>query len=88
MRVGRGWQALVERPADIFGALRQRAVQHAQYEKGVHIPKFPRLKDLATALNVPTAYFYADDDELAELLYNYGRITRAQKREMLKAINR
>ena len=28
-----------------------------QYEQGVHIPKFPRLKDLAKALQVPPLIF-------------------------------
>jgi transcriptional regulator with XRE-family HTH domain len=74
-----------------LGVLANLDEEHAgakmnQYEKGVHIPKFPRLKDLATALNVPPAYFYADDDELAELLYSYGRLTKAKRRALLKAV--
>ena len=45
-----------------------------QYEQGVHIPKFPRLKDLAKALKVPTAYFYAESNELADFLSVYERL--------------
>jgi len=37
-----------------------------QYERGTHIPKYPRLKELAAALGLPTAYFYAESD--ADLL--------------------
>jgi transcriptional regulator with XRE-family HTH domain len=49
-----------------------------QYEHGVHIPKFPRLKDLAKALQVPTAYFYAESPRLAELLYEYESLSKKQ----------
>lgn len=51
-----------------------------QYEQGVHLPKFPRLKDLAKALKVPTAYFYAESDELAELLYAYEKLNNKNRK--------
>jgi len=50
-----------------------------QYEQGVHVPKFPRLKDLAKALQVPTAYFYAESQDLAELLYEYESLSNKQR---------
>ena len=55
-----------------------------QYEQGVHLPKFPRLKDLAKALKVPTAYFYAESDDLAELLYTYERLSGRKRQELVK----
>ena len=57
-----------------------------QYEQGVHIPKFPRLKDLAKALQVPTAYFYAESDELAEILYAYERLSKKNRNTLVKLI--
>ncbi len=57
-----------------------------QYEQGVHIPKFPRLKDLAKALQVPTAYFYAESNDLAELLYAYERLSNKNKQAIAKLI--
>lgn len=36
-----------------------------RYEKGVHLPDLITLNNIAIALNVPPAYFFADD-ELAE----------------------
>ncbi len=57
-----------------------------QYEKGIHIPKYERLRDLAKALNVPTAYFYAETDELAELLINYSMLNRKQQVNLLKKL--
>jgi len=50
-----------------------------QYEQGVHIPKFERLKELAKALNVPAAYFYAESNELAELLYAYETLSNKKR---------
>lgn len=59
-----------------------------QYEKGVHIPKYDRLKALAKAINVPPAYFYADTEELADLLGLYFKLNK-KKRVLLieKALN-
>lgn len=57
-----------------------------QYEQGVHLPKFPRLRDLAKALQVPTAYFYAESDELAELLYAYEKLSKKSRQAMAKLI--
>lgn len=57
-----------------------------QYERGVHVPKFPRLKDLAKALQVPTAYFYAESNELADLLYTYEKLSNKKKQAVAKVI--
>ena len=57
-----------------------------QYEQGVHIPKFPRLKDLAIALKVPTAYFYAESNELAELLFAYEKLSSKNRQALIKLI--
>lgn len=39
-----------------------------QYETGKHTPDFLTLKRIAEVLSVPTAYFYAEEDELAETI--------------------
>lgn len=39
-----------------------------RYEKGIHEPNYSILKHIATALDVPVAYFYCEKDLLAELL--------------------
>ena len=52
-----------------------------QYETGKHIPDFLTLKNIAHILLVPTAYFYTEDDSLAELLFLYHNLDQnAQKR--------
>lgn len=42
-----------------------------QYETGKHTPDFLTLKRIADVLSVPTAYFYAEEDDLAEMIRNY-----------------
>lgn len=39
-----------------------------QYETGKHTPDFLTLKRLAEVLSVPTAFFYAEEDNLAEMI--------------------
>lgn len=42
-----------------------------RYETGVHQPDLQTLQRLAKVLKVPTAYFYAEDDELAHLIASF-----------------
>lgn len=42
-----------------------------RYETGVHQPDLQTLQRLATVLRLPVAYFYAEDDELAQLIKNF-----------------
>lgn len=42
-----------------------------QYETGKHTPDFLTLKKLAMVLSVPTAFFYAEEDKLAEIIKSF-----------------
>lgn len=42
-----------------------------QYEKGTHVPSYAALKRIAKALDLPTCYFYAEEDALAEIIKNH-----------------
>lgn len=44
------------------------ATRISRYEMGIHEPPFPVAEKLAQALDVPVAYFYCPDDELAEFI--------------------
>jgi len=44
-----------------------------RYETGVHQPDYQTLKRLADVLDLPVAYFYAEDDELASLIARFHR---------------
>ena len=54
-----------------------------QYERGKHAPDFLTAQHLAKALGVPTAYFYAEDDNLAELIALTGQMKVAERKELL-----
>lgn len=54
-----------------------------QYERGKHAPDFLTAKHLAKVLGVPTAYFYAEDDNLAELIAFFGQLKAAEHKELL-----
>jgi len=44
-----------------------------QYERGTHSPDYSIIKSIADVLGVPTAYFFAEEDELAELILQFKR---------------
>jgi transcriptional regulator with XRE-family HTH domain len=55
-----------------------------QYERGKHWPDFGTAERLAAVLRVPTAYFYAADDALAELTVRYFSLSGKRKRELIE----
>ena len=42
-----------------------------RYETGVHQPDLQTMQQLAKVLDLPIAYFYAEDDELARLIKDF-----------------
>ncbi len=54
-----------------------------QYERGKHWPDFGTAKRLAAVLQVPTAYFYADEDVLADLILRYISLKGKRRKELL-----
>lgn len=55
-----------------------------QYETGKHIPDFNTLSRIAKILKVPTAYFYAEDDLLADIITIYGSLSRNKQKKLLE----
>ncbi|WP_034936855.1 helix-turn-helix transcriptional regulator [Erwinia mallotivora] len=43
-----------------------------QYERGIHTPDFELACRLASVLHVPAFYFYAVEDDLAEMILGYS----------------
>lgn len=43
----------------------------SQYENDTHMPDYAFVKKLGQVLNLPTAYFYAEENELAEIIKNF-----------------
>ena len=57
-----------------------------RYEKGVHQASIEIARKLADALAVPLAYFYTEDDELAELLLHWKQFDQDAKNAILSHI--
>lgn len=55
-----------------------------RYETGARAPDYEVMTRIAAVLDVPVAYFYAAEDELAELLRFAHRLSGAEREELLK----
>jgi len=53
-----------------------------QYERGKHMPDFLTVCNLAKVLGVPAAYFYAEDNQLAELIIKFGQLTEVDQKTL------
>lgn len=58
----------------------------SRYETGVHEPPFLIVVKLAQTLRVPTAYFYCDDDDLADVVLAWGRLSKAERKRVKPSI--
>ena len=54
-----------------------------QYERGKHAPDFLTVRNLAKVLGVPTAYFYAEDDSLSEMIAIFGKLKISERKSLL-----
>ncbi|CAN7590181.1 helix-turn-helix transcriptional regulator [Cupriavidus necator] len=54
----------------------------SRYETGVHEPAFDIAVRLAEALQLPAAYFYCEDDDLAELVLTWKRLSKADRKDV------
>lgn len=59
------------------------ATRISQYERGVHIPPFGVAEQLAKAVDVPTAYFYAKDDQLADWILAFAKTSASARRSII-----
>jgi len=57
-----------------------------QYERGKHTPDYATTMRLAKVLGVPTPYLYAEDDDLAELILRFGKLSKRAKKKVLSSI--
>ncbi len=54
----------------------------SRYETGIHEPPFATAQNLGQVLNVPTAYFYCEDDKLADLLVQYAKLDSKRRQKV------
>lgn len=59
----------------------------SRYETGIHEPPFSTVIRIAEALALPTAYFYCEDDVLAEIIQRFGKLSKGEKKEWLSSIS-
>ena len=57
-----------------------------RYEQGVHAVEPNTAQRLAQVLDVPLAYFYAETDDLADLIKSYSQLNQQQKDQLLQSI--
>lgn len=57
-----------------------------QYETGKHTPEYSVLATIAKVLELPAAYFYANDDVLAEIIGVYAKLDASGRRKVLKVV--
>lgn len=59
----------------------------SRYETGVHEPPFEIATKLARVLRVPAAYFYCEDEDLAELVLAWGRLPKTERKHLRKLLD-
>ena len=57
-----------------------------QFERGKHTPDYSTIERLAKVLKVPAPYLYARDDDLAQLILHFGRLTGSGGKRLIKAL--
>jgi len=57
-----------------------------QYEHGKHEPDYRTVQRIAKVLEVPTAYFYAEDEGLAEAILHFDAAPNLMKRKWLRTL--
>lgn len=58
----------------------------SRYETGTHEPSFSIAERLAEALQIPAAYLYCEDDQLAVIIERYGRLEPVARDRLLGLI--
>jgi len=58
----------------------------SRYEHGIHAVEPNTAERLAQALNLPLAYFYADSDEMADLIKNFALLSDEQRQSFLEKL--
>ncbi|KPZ53933.1 helix-turn-helix domain-containing protein [Pseudoalteromonas sp. P1-25] len=57
-----------------------------QYEKGKHAPDFLTMKRIAKELDVPVAYFYCEEDVLADLIISISKLNEKKLAKLIEYI--
>lgn len=79
---------LSQREVGLLAGLDSRlaSIRINQYERQAHHPNYSFVRKLAHALRRPEVYFYAADDELAELIYLFSKLDPRDRSALLKRV--
>lgn len=58
-----------------------------RYELAKRTPNFLLVEKFAEVLEVPTPYFFAEDDDMAELILNFSKLSNQQKADLLNVLS-
>ena len=58
----------------------------SRYENGVHEPPFPVIESIARFLKVPVAFFFCDDDRLAEIMCIYSSASEKTRQVIFDSV--
>lgn len=59
-----------------------------RYELGVHKADYKIAQNLSQILDVPTGYFYTEEDSLAEMMLVYHRLPAKKKKELIVVVRK
>ena len=59
-----------------------------RYERGRHQPPEEMMARLAHVLKISTAYFFAEDDRLAEVIRLFAKLSARKQKAMLKTLEK
>ena len=59
----------------------------SRYETGVHAPPFEIAARLARVLNVPTAFFYCDDNSLASIILAWEQLSKDAQQRLTSVVD-
>lgn len=59
-----------------------------RYEKGIHQADLGTASRLAKALDLPLAFFFAEDERLARMIAAYAKLSRAEQDKMLRELEK
>ena len=82
-----------ELPQDRLGVMAgleesSSSARMSRYESGIHEPTYQFIEAVAKVLGISAAFFYCDDDQLAEIIRIFSDLPEAKRESLLqKAIN-
>jgi len=59
-----------------------------QYEKGKHVPDFSTLQRFAKVLKTPVCYFYAENDDMAQMIRLFGSLSNTARSKALTKLGK